>query len=34
MLRWPDGPIEPAKKRYSRALEDVAHILVNEDGLR
>jgi hypothetical protein len=32
MPLWPNGPIEPTRERYFRPLEDIAHILVNEDG--
>jgi hypothetical protein len=30
MARWPDRADK--RKRYFRTLEDIAHILVNEDG--
>jgi hypothetical protein len=32
MPRRPVASIEPTKERYFRALENIAHILVNEDG--
>ena len=33
MARWLDGSMEPAREKgYFRTLEDIAHILVNEDG--
>jgi hypothetical protein len=32
MPRWLDGSMEPAREKgYFRTLEDIAHILVNED---